>query len=217
MKIKIEIDTSKGEHKTKEAIALLGGSVLLALLDDDMKAVQTARAKGSDDAPANVPSPGTIPPSDNVEEDQPDDYDPANRIYGEKGQKSRRTKAEIAEDEDLETRWSALWPSKDIPTDKTVGELEYIIAQVEKAAEEADAEEAADEDDDGFELDDDDDNGDEEPMTEDAFRSILVKGSKELGPVAMKKIMAPHKGAKSVPEEDRRDYAAAIEKALKDA
>ena len=33
MKLTIEIDTAKGEHKTEQAIALLGGSVLLSLLD----------------------------------------------------------------------------------------------------------------------------------------------------------------------------------------
>jgi hypothetical protein len=45
MKLTIEIDTAKGEHKSKEAIALLGGSVLLALLDNEQ-----TRAAPSDDA-----------------------------------------------------------------------------------------------------------------------------------------------------------------------
>lgn len=138
-----------------------------------------------------------------------DSYDPNGRIYGEKGEKSRRTKDEIAEDEDIEARWSALWPSKKVPA-KAVGELKAHLDKIEatKADEDAETEAGKEDDDDGgFDV-----GG--EPMDLDEFRAILTKAMKKVGGKTVGEIMAPHKNATSVPEDERQNYADKLTEAM---
>lgn len=137
---------------------------------------------------------------DEAPADDPTTYDPSSRTYGQKGEKSRRTKDEIKQDEDLAERWGALWPSKDVP-EKPVGELEDIIAKAE--ARSADTQEQEDEG--GFDIDGADDAGDELDLEE--FRAIIVKHSKAIGGKKLASIMAPHKNPAEVPEDERRAFA----------
>lgn len=127
------------------------------------------------------------------------DYNPDDRIYGEKGAKARRTKDEMAEDKMIAERWATLWPSKEVPA-KPIGELLAALDKVEmREAEE------------GFDV------GDEpttEPMDLDEFRGVLNKAVKAIGGKAMLEIMTPYKSGTEVPEDERRAYATKIEEAL---
>lgn len=192
MKLTIELDTAT-DLEDEKTIALLGGSVLLAILANEVERVGRK-------AP-------TEPPGD-------DDDEPGPRIYGQaEAGKTRRTKAQIAEDEDIERRWAALWPSKAIPKDRPA---EDLLSHIEKV--EADQPEEK-EDDEEFDLgeEDEDTPTDEDPIELEEFRAVVVKAAKALGSKKIAELMKPHKGTTEVPEDDRRDYVRKIEEALADA
>lgn len=202
MKLTIEIDTAKGEHKSEEAIALLGGSVFLALLGDDMVAVRTARDEARKVHAEKTVDPGTAPAGDETE-------DP--RAYGEpSGDRKRRTKAEMAIDEEIEALFTkasdagvAGLPGS-IPTDTPA---EDLLAELK----------AMDIPEPDFDLGDEDGSEDEEAdeiLDIEEFRAIMVKASKKIGNAALAKIMAPHKNPGQVPEGERRDYADRIIEAM---
>lgn len=168
-------------EKAAEIVAILDGPALETKARDEARKLHEEK-RDDKTAPAEPP------------------YDPDARIYGKPGEKSRRTKDEIAFDEDIAARWAALWPSKDVP-EKPVGELVDTIAKVEAAETPAD-------DEDGFSIDEDEDDADAaDPMDLDEFRAIIVKHAKTLGNEALGKIMAPHKNPGQVPEDERRAYA----------
>lgn len=200
MKITIEIDTAKGEHRSEEAIALLGGSVLLAHLDREG---MQRFANGSDLDDLTTEADAKEEARELHDEKTSDKYDPAARIYGEKGEKSRRTKEEMAEDEEIAEAWALRWPSKDVPA-KPVGELRATIDAVAPPEE-------------GFSVNDEPDTPtDEDPMDLDEFRGVIVKHAKKLGNKKLTEIMSGYKNPGEVPEEERRDFAEAIEKAAAD-
>jgi hypothetical protein len=185
MKLTIEIDTAKGEHKSKEAIALLGGSVLLALLDNEQ-----TRATPSDDA---------APVTDS---DDDDDEAPTFRAYGKASDgRARRTKDEMKLDEKIEALWAQVEDEPGmpdaIPTDQPA---EDVLAELTEIAEKK-AE-------DGFDVGGDaDDEKAEEVLDLEEFRAIIVKHSKTIGGKTLGQIMTPYKNPGEVPENERRDYA----------
>jgi hypothetical protein len=177
MRVNIELYS---EELTQDGVA-----ALIALINGH-KGSQVKVITGRDAAGEETPA-----------DDDPTTYDPAGRTYGQKGEKSRRTKEEIKQDDDIAERWGALWPSKDVP-EKPVGELEDIIAKAE--AREADK---AEEEEGGFEIDGTDDDA----LDLEEFRAIIVKHSKAIGGKKLGSIMAPHKNPAEVPEDERRAYA----------
>jgi hypothetical protein len=191
MKLTIEIDTAKGEHKSKEAIALLGGSVLLSLLDNDMVKVRQTRDETSGQ---DKPDPG-----ENLSDE---DEAPTFRAYGKASDgRARRTKDEMKLDEKIEALWAQVEDEPDmpdaIPTDQPA---EDVLAELTEIAEKK-AE-------DGFDVGGDaDDEKAEEVLDLEEFRAIIVKHSKTIGGKALGQIMAPYKNPGEVPEDERRDYA----------
>jgi len=206
MKITIEIDTDKGEHQTPEAISLLGGSVLLALLDGDMVG---ARRAGQD-------KPAT---DENLSVD--DDDAPAGRVYGEPSEgRKKRTKDEMAIDAEIEKLFNLAKDAgvaglpKSIPTNEPA---EDVLAELHKIEipEGEPAKDVLAEEEKGFDPGGDEDDEDaSDPMDLDEFRGIVVKAAKKLGNETVGKLVAPYKNPGQVPEEERRDLADKLVEAM---
>jgi len=207
MKLTLEIDTAKNEHKTAEALALLGGSVLLAVLDNDLAAVRASK-----DVTEYATEEDARQEARHKHEDK---VAPEARVYkGNEADKSRRTKTNMAEDTEIEELFEKLKDlpgmSKKIPTDMPAAD---VLASLQKL--DAETEEAEE----GFEVGDDDGDEppDDEPMALDEFRAILQKAMKTLGGKHVGKLMAPHKSAPAVPEGERNTYASVIRAAIDEA
>mgnify|MGYP000869964005 CR=1 FL=1 len=194
MKITIELNT---ETDTAAKIA-----AVLAFMQDTpaTDARNTARELHAEK--------GATPP-------EPDDGDkePADepRVYGGTSEgKARRTKAEMAQDENIEvlfTRAKGLGAkglSKAIPTDISADDIEAELTTMVEVLKD-DAQEDAD-DDGGFDIDDA-----EPAMDLDEFRAILTAAVKELGGKKVGELMSPYKSATDVPEAERAAYAEKLE------
>lgn len=166
-----------------------------ALFDRVMAAVM--------DHPAPVTMESSVAPDPAPESPVDTDEPAADRVYGEAGEgRKRRTKAEMAEDTEIE-ELAAEMGVKKIPTDIPATEvLEDLRAlpMAEVPAEEISDADDPDEDDDAFDLDEDD-----SPMPLEDFRAEVIKANKALGGKAIKILSEYGKGITQIPEEKRRE------------
>jgi hypothetical protein len=206
MKLTLEISDEDLRGEGREAlVALLGGSVLLSLLDNDM--VQT---RGREQA-------RQIHAEKNADGDKPETEEEAKpRAYGEATGK-RRTKEEKALDDEIEALFEKVKDQpgmpKKIPTDQPA---EALLEELRNVA--ASVGDDGDEQEEGFDVaGGDEDESDEEILDLEEFRAIIVKHSKTIGGATLSGIMAPYKNPKEVPEADRRHYADKIIEAAENA
>ena len=212
MKITIELDTSKDDHKNAGVIALLGGSTLLALLDDDTAAMREARNRtlAAQDEARELHA----EKAPTKEDKEPESTEPTFRAYGESSEgRARRTKVEMAQDENIETLFAqakelgAKGLPKTISTDLPADDIEAELTTMVEVLKDEEPEEE-----DGFEVDGD--GPATEPMDLDEFRAILTKGVKELGGKDVGALMKPYKSATDVPVDERNEYAQKLQDAL---
>jgi hypothetical protein len=204
MKLTLEISDEDLRGEGREAlVALLGGSVLLSLLDNDMVQTREIRREQA----RQIHAEKTADKPETEEEAKP-------RAYGEATGK-RRTKEEKAIDDEIEALFEKLKDQpgipKKIPTDQPA---EALLEELRNVA----ASVGDDEQEEGFDVaGGDEDESDEEILDLEEFRAIIVKHSKTIGGAALSGIMAPYKNPKEVPEADRRHYADKIIEAAENA
>ena len=142
--------------------------------------------------------------------------EPTARVYGETSEgKARRTKVEMAQDENIEELFAkakelgAKGLPKAIPTDISADAIyDELVTMIEVLKDDE-----TEDDDGGFEVDDDTPTT-EDPMDLDEFRAILTKGVKELGGKDVGALMKPYKSATDVPVDERNEYAQKLKDAM---
>ena len=208
MKLTIYLDTDvEADRAFAEyfANAIAGGDTIKAR--DTARELHGTKNNMADDIKLFAGSEDTAPENEGDE--------PTFRAYGESSEgRARRTKVEMAQDENIEALFAQAKElgakglpktiSTDLPADDIETELTTMI-EVLGPHDEPEEEE-------GFEVDGD--GPATAPMDLDEFRAILTKGVKELGGKDVGALMKPYKSATDVPEDERNDYAQKLNDAL---
>jgi hypothetical protein len=134
------------------------------------------------------------------------------RIYGkaEHG-RSRRTKVQLGEDKDLSARWTAIWPSKEVP-EKAVTALELFLEKFEAdSSDETTAPDPAEEEEEEGSAPEENEPSGEIPLED--FRAIISTFAAQHGGKALVALMKPYRSGADVPAELRAEFIAKIEEA----